>query len=253
MPIKNTDFLGSFAKGLAVIEAFSGETTRLTVSDVARLTSLDRSAARRCLLTLAELGYAKYDGKYFSLTPKVLRLGVGALAAMPLPQIIQPWLDQLSNKIGESVSASILDETEIVYVARAAQHRVMSIGVMPGFRLPAHSSSMGRVLLAALPADEVSAVLERSDLSPKTVHSISDLDAILHRIQRARENEYECVDQEIEIGLRSIAVPIYSSHDKVIAAINVGVSAAQRGVENLIAEVLPELCAIQKNVRGLLR
>lgn len=253
MSIKKTDFLGSLAKGLSVMEVFSGETTRLSVSEVAEAASLDRSAARRCLLTLTQLGYADYDGKYFSLTPRVLRLGVGALAAMPLPQLIQPWLDRLSEKIGESVSASILDETEIVYVARAAQHRVMSIGVMPGVRLPAHATSMGRVLLAGLPPAEAKAILLQSDLAPATVNSISDTDAILDRIRKVNENGYECVDQEVEIGLRSIAVPIYSAHGKGVAAINVGVSAAQRSIEYLTVEVLPELLAIQKAMRALLR
>lgn len=253
MAIKPTDFVGSLAKGLSVLEVFTGNETRLSVSDVAHASGLDRSAARRCLLTLTELGYARYDGKYFSLTPRVLRLGVGALAAMPLPQIIQPWLDRLSERIGESVSAAILDGTEIVYVARAAQHRVMSVGVMPGSRLPAHCTSMGRVLLSGLDDDQALAVLDQSNLAPRTVHSITDRDAVFSCIEDARRNGYVCVDQEVEIGLRSLAVPIYSARGSVEAAINVGVAAAQRTVENLMEEVLPALLDIQKSVRPLLR
>lgn len=253
MAIKSTDFVGSLAKGLSVLESFSDGHTRLSVSEAAELSGLDRSASRRCLLTLTELGYASYDGKYFSLTPRVLRLGIGALAAMPLPQIIQPWLDRLSERIGESVSAAILDDTEIVYVARAAQHRVMSIGVMPGSRLPAHSTSMGRVLLAALPDDEVSALLTRSSLAPRTINSLSDKEVILDEIRSVREQGFSCVDQEVEIGLRSLAVPIYSNRGTVEAAINVGVAAAQRSIEDLTTVILPELLDIQKSVRTLFR
>ena len=253
MTIKSTDFVGSLAKGLSVLEAFSGDHTRLSVSEVAELSGLDRSASRRCLLTLAELGYASYDGKYFALSPRVLRLGIGALAAMPLPQIIQPWLDRLSERIGESVSAAILDDTEIVYVARAAQHRVMSIGVMPGSRLPAHCTSMGRVLMAALPDDNVSALLERSNLGPRTINSLCEKEAILAEIRAVREQGFSCVDQEVEIGLRSIAVPILSNRGTVEASVNVGVAAAQRSVEDLTSIVLPELLAIQRNVQSLIR
>src|SRR6056297_2883767 len=131
---KTTNVIASLAKGLQVIECFGAETPRLTITEVARRTGLDRATARRCLLTLHHQGYADYDGKFFTPTPNILRLGMGALAALPLPQIVQPWLDHLSEQIGASTSVSILDETEIVYLARAAQKRVMSIGLMPGSR-----------------------------------------------------------------------------------------------------------------------
>ena len=186
MSNRSTDFIASLAKGLNVIEAFSAGTPKMSITDVAAKTGLDRATARRCLLTLNSLGYADYDGKFFTLTPRVLRLGMGALAALPLPQIVQPWLDQLSDRIGHSASASILDETEIVYVARAAQRRVMSIGLMPGTRLPAHCTSMGRVLLAALPAGEARAIVERSDLTPRTPLSLTDPDAVMARIAQPR-------------------------------------------------------------------
>ncbi len=148
------DLMGGLAKGLKVIEAFTAEHPRLSIADAAAITGLDRATARRCLLTLAELGYADYDGKYFTVTPRVLRLGTGCLAAMPLPRLVQPWLDTLSEEVGQSTSVSILDESEIVYVARAAQRRVMSINLMPGSRLPAFCTSMGRILLAALAPED---------------------------------------------------------------------------------------------------
>ena len=167
MAHKPTDTISSLAKGLRVIECFSADAPRLSIADVARDTGLDRATARRCLLTLEAEGYADYDGKFFSLTPRILRLGMGALASLPLPQIVQPWLDQLSEQIGPSCSVALLDDTEIVYVARAAQKRGMSIGLMPGSRLPAHCISMGRVLLAARPREEARALIEGSDLTPR--------------------------------------------------------------------------------------
>src|SRR5690606_36263641 len=188
--VNRTDFVGSLAKGLSVIEAFRAERPRLAISDVAEATGLDRATARRCLLTLLQLGYADYDGKFFNLTPRVLRIGMGALAAMPLAQLVQPWLDQLSEQIGQSTSVAILDDTEIVYIARAAQRRVMSIGLMPGSRLPAHCTSMGRVLLAALPEAEARARVEAADLSPRTPLSLTEPEEIMARIAEARAKGY---------------------------------------------------------------
>ena len=149
MTISERDIMGGLAKGLLVIETFTAERPRQSIAEVAAASGLDRATARRCLLTLAELGYADYDGKFFSLTPKILRVGHAWLSATPLPVLLQPHLDQLSERVGHSASASILDNTEIVYIARAAQKRVMSINLMPGSRLPAYSASMGRVLLAS--------------------------------------------------------------------------------------------------------
>ena len=166
--MRETDFIGGFAKGLTVIEAFGEAKPRLTITDVSKETGLDRATARRCLLTLAELGYAAYDGKFFELTPKILRLGHAYLSATPLPRLVQPYLDQLSEKVGQSASASVLDGTEIVYVARAAQKRVMSINLTAGSRLPAYCASMGRVLLAALPEAEARAIVEASDRKANT-------------------------------------------------------------------------------------
>ena len=247
-----TDVISSMLKGLSVIEAFRAEHPRLSIAEVSALTGLDRATARRCLLTLHAGGYAEYDGKFFTLTPKVLRLGMGALAALPLAQVVQPWLDQLSEQIGQSTSVSILDETEIVYLARAAQRRVMSIGLMPGSRLPAHCTSMGRVLLAALPEAEASALIDRSDLSPRTTFSLTDPAEIMARLAEARSAGYALIDQEVEIGLRSIAVPLYSARGQVIAALNTGVAAVQGRPEDLVALYLPALQKVQAGLRRVL-
>jgi IclR family transcriptional regulator, pca regulon regulatory protein len=252
MARKPTDLLGSFAKGLSVIETFSAERPKLSISEVSAITGLDRATARRCLLTLNELGYADYDGKNFSLTPRVLRLGTSCLATMPLPRIVQPLLDKLSNEIGQSTSVSILDGGEIVYVARAAQQRLMSINLMAGSRLPANCSSMGRVMLASLPDTEVRKILKANPPTKRTTKSITSLKAILDLVQQARRDGFAIVDQEIEIGLRSIAVPLYDSRGQTVAALNVGVAAVQDSAEDLKHQYLEKLVAVQKALRPLL-
>jgi IclR family pca regulon transcriptional regulator len=249
---KRTDHIAAFAKGLKVIACFGADRSRLSIAEVATLTGLDRATARRCLLTLHNEGYADYDGKFFKLTPRVLRLGLGVLAAMPLAQIVQPWLDQLSDQVGQSSSVSILDETEIVYLARAAQRRVMSIGLMPGSRLPCHCTSMGRVLLAALPEAEARALLDRSDLTPRTVHSLTDPAAIMEAIAEVRAQGHCVIDQEIELGLRSIAVPVMSVRGQVVAALNIGAAAVQSEPADLVRLYLPQMMKMQAGLRRVL-
>lgn len=250
--LNKTDIIASLGKGLRVLECFGADRPRLAISDVADATGLDRATARRCLLTLHEFGYADYDGKFFSLTPRVLRLGMGALAALPLPQIVQPWLDHLSEQIGQSVSVSILDETDIVYIARAAQRRVMSIGLMPGSRLPAHCTSMGRVLLAAMPDDEARAVIDASDLTPHTPHSLTDPDEIMAAVAEARAAGHAAVDQEVELGVRSLAVPVINSRGQTLAALNTGVAAVQQDADEIVRLYLPALLKVQDGLRRVL-
>ena len=235
-----------------MLEAFGAEHPRRVIADVAQATGLDRATARRCLLTLHKLGYADYDGKFFTLKPRVLRLGVGALAALPLAQLVQPWLDQLSEKLDQSTSVAILDDTEIVYVARAAQRKVMSIGLMPGSRLPAHCTSLGRVLLGALPESEARAVVLRSDLAPRTAYSLTDPDEILDRVRATRADGYAVIDQEVETGLRSIAVPLYSAGGRVCGALNTGLSVAHASREDLVTVFLPALLKVQNALRSVL-
>lgn len=250
--LNKTDTIASFAKGLRVLECFGAEHPRRSVSEVAAATGLDRATARRCLLTLHAEGYAEYDGKYFTLTPRTLRLGMGALASLPLSQVVQPWLDQLTEQIGQSCSVSILDGAEIVYLARAAQRRVMSIGLMPGSRLPAHCTSMGRVLLAALPDAEARAIVEGSDLTPRTAFSLTDPEEVLARIAEVGRLGYALIDQEVETGLRSIAVPVLDACGATVAALNTGMAAAQDGAETLVRDYLPALQKVQAGLRRVL-
>lgn len=252
MSIPERDMMGGLAKGLAVIETFQPERPRQSISEVAAASGLDRATARRCLLTLAHLGYADYDGKFFTLTPRVLRLGTACLATMPLPQLVQPLLDELSDEIGESSSVSILDGDEIVYVARAAQRKLMSIALMPGSRLPAYCTSMGRVLLAALPEAEARSRLGTSPLPARTPHTLTEPDAVMVELARVRAQGYAVIDQEVEIGLRSIAVPLVSARRITVAALNLGLPARGEPLEELVERYLPALKRIKARIQEIL-
>ncbi|MGK9264196.1 helix-turn-helix domain-containing protein [Sinorhizobium meliloti] len=249
MAVKERDMMGGLAKGLKVVEAFTAETPRLSISQAAEITGLDRATTRRCLLTLAELGYCAYDGKFFTVTPRVLRLGTGCLAAMPLPRIVQPFLDLLSEEIGQSTSVSILDETEIVYIARAAQRRVMSITLMPGSRLPAYCTSMGRVLLAAVGGETALRLLQASQLVARTEYTVTNIDALMAEIAKVREGGFASINQEVEIGLCSLAVPLKAANGRTLAALNVGLAAGKTSMAEIERMYLPPLLRTQSELR----
>jgi len=243
--------MGGFGKGLSVIEAYGRGRSSLTIAEVAKLSGLDRASARRCLLTLVNRGYATTDGRYFELTPRVLRLGYAYLAA-PLPKLIQPTLDELSGSLGESSSASVLDGTEIVYIARASRHRVIGVGLHAGSRLPAYCTSMGRVLLAALPADDSRAILMESDRQALTERTLVDVGHLVGELNRVRADGYSIVDQEIEIGSMSIAVPVRNISGRTIAAIVVAAHATPAMTVRLRTEVLTALQAAQAQLAQII-
>lgn len=247
------DIMGGLAKGLLAIETFTADRPRQSIAEVSAGSGLDRATARRCLLTLAHLGYADYDGKYFTLTPRILRLGTACLATMPLPQMVQPLLDRLSDQLGESSSVSILDGSDIVYVARAAQRKVMSIALMPGSRLPAFCTSMGRVMLAALPEAEARDMLDASPLVPRTRFTRTRVETIVAELETIRRQGFSVIDQEVELGLRSIAVPLLNARGVTIAALNVGVPATQQSVDELERLYLPALLEVQAELKAMLR
>ncbi|CAH0338858.1 Pca regulon regulatory protein [Rhizobium sp. CECT 9324] len=243
--------MGGLAKGLRVIEAFTVQAPKLSITQAAQRIGLDRATTRRCLLTLADLGYCAYDGKFFTITPRVLRLGTGCLASMPLHKIIQPLLDDLSEQIKQSTSVSILDHTDIVYIARAAQSRVMSIALMPGSRLPAYCTSMGRVLLAALSEAEARQILDASTRDQRTSFTKTSVDALMEEVGRVRELGYASIDQEVEIGLRSIAVPLKNTRGKTVAALNIGLPAAAFSMDEAIDQYLCALVKVQSEFATL--
>jgi IclR family pca regulon transcriptional regulator len=249
-PDKET--IAGFAKGLRVIEAFDAGRPRLTITDVAGLTGLERATARRCLLTLVRDGYADYDGKFYRLTPKVLRLGFAYLSSTPLPRLVQPFLEQLATATQESCSASTLDGAEIVYIARASQRRVMSIGLSVGSRLPAYCASMGRVLLASRPEKEQRALLDALPREKLTARTLTGMDELLAAIEEARREGYAAIDQELEVGLRAIAVPVMDAGGRVVAAINVGAQAERASIEHMRKVFLPLLRQAQAELARLL-
>jgi IclR family pca regulon transcriptional regulator len=250
---RDGDRIAGLAKGLAVIEAFDRNRDKLTIAEVARLTGLQRATARRCLLTLSKLGYADFDGKFFRLTPRILRLGYAYLASTPLSQIVQPFLEQLSAATHESCSASTLDGGEIVYIARAAQRRIMSINLGVGSRLPAYCTSMARVLLAHIDQADLERALAELPANPPTRFTATEPAKLRRLIERARRDGYALVDQELEIGLRSIAVPIFNGTGTALAAMNIGVQAQRLSPPVMIKTLLPRLLDAQGRLRQLLR
>lgn len=240
-------------KGLAVIECFDGRGA-LTVSEVAALTGLSRAAARRCLLTLETLHYARSDGKAYRLAPRVLRLGYAYLSESDLPQRIQPVLDRVSAALNESCSAAVLEGEEILYIARSASaQRVIAVDLRVGARLPAFCTSMGRVLLAALPRDRAEAMLRAHPLPRRTPHTITDPDALLAELARVAAQGYSVVEQELDHGLVSLAVPVIDASGATLAALNLGLPAARATPERLLHQALPQLLAAQAELRPLLK
>lgn len=214
-------FVQSLARGLAVIVAFDDEHPEMTLAQVAQRTGYSRATARRFLHTLVELGYMRTDGKAFALTPQVLRLGTAYLSGLGLPEIAQPHLERLSGELGESTSAAVLDGTDIVYVARVATRRIMSVGISVGTRFPAYATSMGRVLLAFLDDGALDTYLEQAELRPLTPRTLHDAGALREELRRVREQGWALVDQELERGLTSLAAPIRDAGGAVVAALNV--------------------------------
>lgn len=248
------EFMTSLARGLAVMRCFAEQERPMTIAQAARLTGLSRPAVRRCLLTLTKLGYASQDANNYMLRPKVMSLGYAYLSSTPLALRAQPLLDQLRDELGESCSLGILDDDQLCYIARAEVSRIMSIALRVGSRLPLYATSMGRVLLAGMSYDERSAYLRRTTLTaltektetqPRRLHALCD---------RIAEEGYAIIDEELEPGLRSIAVPVRNLSGSIVAAVNVGTQAARASTADLRTRYLPSLkrCARELTAMGLL-
>jgi len=240
-PNRNPDFVLSLARGLQVIEAFHERPEGLTVSEAATRTGLSRAAVRRLLITLESLGYAGHRDAHFRLTSRILRLGFSFITSSSLASLSLPILEQLSAHIHESCSVSVLDGAQIVYLARSAPKRVMTIDLGVGSRLPAYCTSMGRVLLAALPAEDLQQHLAHGELSALTPKTIADPEELVRAIRQVHRQGYALVDEEVEVGLRSIAVPVISQTGRVVAAMNSGVHAARVSSAELVERILPAL------------
>ena len=253
-PAQNSDFVQSLERGLAVIRAFDAEHRELALSEVARLTGLTRAAARRFLLTLVKLGYVNFSQGRFSLRPRVLELGYAYLSSLTLPEVALPHMEQLVAKVNESCSISVLDDIDVVYVARVPTRRIMSITLAVGTRLPAFVTSMGRVLLAGLPDEELEERLARIEVTQLTSRTVTDKDALRVILAGVRRQGYAATDQELEEGLRSLAVPLRSASGAVTAALNVSVHASRASMAALRREFLPlarrTAAAIEEDLRG---
>ena len=248
------DFMTSLARGLTVIGAFTRQRRQLTIAQISQRTGIPRAAVRRCLHTLARLGYVgTEDRRAFYLRPRILELGHAYMTSSPLAASSQPVLDRVSDVVHESCSMAILDGDEILYIARSStRDRIMSIDLGVGSRLPAHCTSMGRVLLAGLPEGELAAYLGRIRMIAYTSRTVTSAARLAQVVEGARRNGYVIVDQELEIGLRSLAVPVRDHAGRTAAAINVGVQASRVTTADLETRVLPELRAAAQELGMLL-
>jgi IclR family pca regulon transcriptional regulator len=252
-PAAPGEFVQSLARGLAVIRSFDADNPALSLSDVARRTGLTRAAARRFLHTLEALGYVRSDARRFALTPRVLELGFSYLSALSLPEVVQPHLESLSRLVEESVSAAVLDGTDIVYIARVPTRRIMSVRITIGTRFPAYATSMGRVLLAGLPESEADAVLAASEREHLTGRTLTDPDALRAELADVRARGWSLVDGELEPGLRSLAAPVRGSDGAVVAAINISTSASRGSVDEVRDALVGPLLDTARGVDADLR
>ena len=238
------NFMASLARGLLVIQAFTPQTPQMTISQISVRTGLSRAAVRRCLYTLSKLGFAgAEDGQRYSLRPKMLTLANTYTATSTLASAAQPILERMSAALGESFSVATLDGEDIVYIARTTVTRVMSVDLHIGSRLPAFCTSMGRVLLAYLPQDQLEQYLQRATFTQYTPRTMTSPDKLRLALRNVRRNGYALCDQELEIGLRSLAVPVYAPNGRVVATVNLSGNAPRMPMLDMQTRFLPHLRA----------
>ena len=248
------NFMTSLARGLLVIQSFSPQTPQMTISQLSVKTGLSRAAVRRCLYTLSKLGFAGIeDGSRYALRPRMLTLSNTYSMSNSLSTAAQPILERMSANLHESFSVATLDGDEIVYIARSTVSRVMSDDLHIGSRLPAYCTSMGRVLLAYLPAEQLDQYLDRVELIAHTARTVSSIEKLRTALRNVRRHGYALVDQEYEVGLRSLAVPVYSPTGRVVATINLSGSAPRISVYEMQTRFLPHLRTAAAELGAFLR
>jgi IclR family pca regulon transcriptional regulator len=236
------NFMTSLARGLIVIQAFTQQSPQMTISQLSIKTGLSRAAVRRCLYTLAKLGFAgAEDGSRYSLRPRMLTLSHTFTASNTLATAAQPILERMSSALRESFSVATLDGEDIVYIARTQVNRVMAVDLHIGSRLPAYCTSMGRVLLANLPAEQLEHYLAKVVLTPHTTRTVTSIEKLRLALRNVRRNGYALVDQEYEVGLRSLAVPVYTSSGRVVATLNLSGNAPRLSVLEMQSRFLAPL------------
>jgi IclR family pca regulon transcriptional regulator len=244
MEASGPDFLEALARGLRVLEAFNQDRKQLTLSDVAKLVDLPRASVRRTLHTLVQLGYAEADDRLFRLTPRVLKLARAYLLSNAVSDILQPALERLSEEIEDSCSAAVLDGEDIMMIAHASSRRIIPVSAQIGFRLPAVATALGRVLLAALPDRQLDQFLARVAPRKVTKSTIVDKSELRKAILKVRQDGYALADQEVEIGFRSIAVPLRRLDGRIIAALNIGVHSERTPLKTMHSQFFPGLRAL---------
>jgi IclR family pca regulon transcriptional regulator len=248
------NFMTSLARGLSVIQCFSHATSFLTVSQISQATGFSRASVRRCLYTLSKLGLANSeDGAHFTLLPSVLTLGHSYISSMPLSKVAQPVLDRLSQVLRESCSIAMLDGADVIHVAHANISRVLAVDLSMGSRLPAIYTSMGRVLLAHLPPRDLEALLARAEFFSHTKHSVTDMKGLRQALHLVRRDGFALVDQELEMGLCALAVPLRNAAGRVIAALNIGAPVQRVSAQNMVTKFVPQLQEAAQELSMLLK
>ena len=238
------DFLEALARGLRVLETFNQDRKQLTLSDIAKLVDLPRASVRRTLHTLVQLGYAELGDRMFRLTPRVLMLARAYLLSNAVSDILQPAVEQLSKEVNESCSAAVLDGEDIMMIAHASPKRIIPVSAQIGFRLPAVATALGRILLAALDDRQLDKFLSHIHLKKITKSTIVNKNELRKAILKVRENGYAIVDQEVEIGFRSVALPLRKLDGRIIAALNIGVHSERMPLKAMHSHFFPRLHAL---------
>ena len=242
--MSDPNYMASLARGLEVMRGFSREKRHMSIAQLAHKTGIPRASVRRCLYTLAQLGYvASEDGRNYSLRPKVLGLGHAYLSSTPMVVTAQPFLDRVSEAANESCSLATLDGEDILYLARSVTSRIISVTLNVGSRLPAHCTSIGYVLLANLPAKELDAFLAKAELKAYTERTVTSPDKLREQLEQVRQQDYAIADRLMEIQVRSIAVPVRNAAGKVVAGMNVIVEAGRVSLRDMRTLYLPHLQA----------
>ncbi len=243
MPISDSDkeYVMGLEKGLAIIEAFVQSKAPMTLSQAANITGHSKASVRRSLHTLCRLGYAAQEGRLFQLAPRTLRLGHAYIGSDPLTKVAQPILEMVSERTKESASLAVLDSQDALFVARSTQRRSLSSGLAIGARLPAYCSATGRVLLSGQEQSHVLFLLNRMTRPAYTPHTITGVSEIVEQIRLVKIQGYAIATEELEIGIRSMAIPIRNARGEMVAAMSISVATRRMTVEAIVANLLPEL------------
>jgi IclR family pca regulon transcriptional regulator len=242
------DYVNALARGLEVIKVFTRHSPKMTLSEVAQATGMTRATVRRFLLTLAQEGYVEISGKQFSLRPKILELGFSALSSMDLWDVVQPVLNDLSEKLGESCFSAVLDGDSVIYVARATPNRRVNVGISIGSRVPAHCVSTGRVLLAALPEAQLHQYIDGMTLTKFTPNTVTSKVQLRSMLEEVRRQGWSIVDQELEVGLRSLSVPVRDGSDQIVAALNVCCPSTRISLDEMKTRILAITLEAARNI-----